>query len=235
MNREEFFRRLEYLLQSIPESERMDALAYYNDYFDDAGIENEQRVIQELGSPEDVAQMILEDYYKSKESAYENYGTSDTGWNETNKKERYTYSETTYRQTENGRNEKKKRSKTEWILWIVLLILTFPIWIGILAAMFGIALGLLGSLFGVTIGVGGAGIGMLFGGFFCLFVGLLRLFVSPIEGIVTIGVGAILSAISILLILFIVLLVCKWIPIFIRFFVKCMRRLFVHQRGGDEI
>ena len=62
MNRQEFFRRLEYLLRGIPESERMDALAYYNDYFDDAGADNEQQVIFELGSPEAVAQIILEDY-----------------------------------------------------------------------------------------------------------------------------------------------------------------------------
>ena len=48
MNRQEFFRRLEYLLRGIPESDKMDALAYYNDYFDDAGRENEQQVIQEL-------------------------------------------------------------------------------------------------------------------------------------------------------------------------------------------
>ena len=61
MNRQEFFRRLEYLLRGIPEHERMDALAYYNDYFDDAGVENEQQVIRELGSPETVAQMILEE------------------------------------------------------------------------------------------------------------------------------------------------------------------------------
>ena len=58
MNRQEFFRRLEYLLSGLPENERMDALAYYNDYFDDAGVENEQQVIRELGSPEAVAQII---------------------------------------------------------------------------------------------------------------------------------------------------------------------------------
>lgn len=215
MNRQEFFRRLEYLLQSIPESERLDALTYYNDYFDDAGIENEQRVIQELGSPEDVAQRILENYYRSKGTGYENYGTSDIEWKE--------------------RKEKVKRRKTERILWILLLILTFPVWIGILAAVFGIVVALLGGVFGITLGAGGTGIGMFVGGFVLLFVGVLRVFVSPIEGIVTIGVGAILSAISIVLILFTVCLVFQWMPIFIRAVVKGIRGLLVHQRGGDEI
>ena len=61
MNREEFMRQLELLLMNIPENDRLDAIAYYNDYFDDAGVENEQMVIKELGSPEKVAEKIKED------------------------------------------------------------------------------------------------------------------------------------------------------------------------------
>lgn len=36
MNRIEFMEELSGLLQDIPEEDRMDALNYYNDYFDDA-------------------------------------------------------------------------------------------------------------------------------------------------------------------------------------------------------
>ena len=39
----------------------MDALNYYNDYFDDAGAENEKNVIAELESPEKVAAKIKAD------------------------------------------------------------------------------------------------------------------------------------------------------------------------------
>ena len=41
MNRVEFMETLSRLLQDIPEEDRIDALKYYNDYFDDAGSENE--------------------------------------------------------------------------------------------------------------------------------------------------------------------------------------------------
>ena len=58
MNRIEFISRLETLLQDMPTQEREDAIAYYNDYFDDAGSENEQDVIASLGSPEKVAATI---------------------------------------------------------------------------------------------------------------------------------------------------------------------------------
>ena len=58
MNRKEFMERLERLLWNISDSEREEALQYYNDYFDDAGEENEAKVIEELGSPNQVAQKI---------------------------------------------------------------------------------------------------------------------------------------------------------------------------------
>ena len=61
MNRIEFMEALSGLLQDIPEEDRMDALKYYNDYFDDAGAENEKNVIDELESPEKVAAKIKAD------------------------------------------------------------------------------------------------------------------------------------------------------------------------------
>lgn len=60
MKRGEFMMRLSVLLNDIPEEEKTDALKFYNNYFDDAGPENEENVIGELGSPEKVAQSIKE-------------------------------------------------------------------------------------------------------------------------------------------------------------------------------
>lgn len=58
MTRTEFMDKLAGLLQKIPDAEREEALQYYNDYFDDAGPENEQKVIEELGTPDRVAENI---------------------------------------------------------------------------------------------------------------------------------------------------------------------------------
>ena len=60
MNREQFLDELEKLLQDIDSIERDEALNYYRDYFEDAGSEHEQEVIDELGTPEKVAQTIKE-------------------------------------------------------------------------------------------------------------------------------------------------------------------------------
>lgn len=61
MSRKEFMEQLARLLGGISESERQEALDYYNSYFDDAGPENEAAVIQELGSPGKVAAIIKAD------------------------------------------------------------------------------------------------------------------------------------------------------------------------------
>ncbi len=43
MNREEFMAKLKALLGDIPADEREEALQYYEDYFDDAGVGIEER------------------------------------------------------------------------------------------------------------------------------------------------------------------------------------------------
>jgi len=61
MNRSEFFTKLEQGLSKVSKEERDAALNYYHEYFDDAGPENEQRVIEELGSPVQIAARIKAD------------------------------------------------------------------------------------------------------------------------------------------------------------------------------
>ena len=51
-------RELDALLHGISKEEREEAMQYYNDYFDDAGSENEEKVIEELGSPAKLAETI---------------------------------------------------------------------------------------------------------------------------------------------------------------------------------
>lgn len=58
MNRMEFMKILERQLLDLSESEREEALQYYEDYLNDAGIENEQEALEELGSPEHLAETI---------------------------------------------------------------------------------------------------------------------------------------------------------------------------------
>lgn len=58
MDQRQFLEELAHLLQDIPEEERNEALEYYRCYFEDAGIENEASVLEELGSPQQVADSL---------------------------------------------------------------------------------------------------------------------------------------------------------------------------------
>lgn len=60
MTRQEYMQQLAALLTAMPEAERRDALDYYEEYFDAAGPEKEAHTIQELGSPQNVAEKIWE-------------------------------------------------------------------------------------------------------------------------------------------------------------------------------
>ena len=60
MTRQEYMQQLAVLLAAMPEAERRDALDYYEEYFDAAGPEKEALTIQELGSPQNVAEKIWE-------------------------------------------------------------------------------------------------------------------------------------------------------------------------------
>ena len=70
MDRNSFILELRKHLTGIPQSEMEDILTYYEEYFTEAGIENEEQVISELGSPRDVAMKVLGDYtLKNAESS----------------------------------------------------------------------------------------------------------------------------------------------------------------------
>ena len=61
MKREDFMRQLERLLEGVAAEEKKEALSYYQSYFEDAGEENEERILKELESTEKVAATIKAD------------------------------------------------------------------------------------------------------------------------------------------------------------------------------
>lgn len=77
MNKQEYLSELEAHLASLSEEERNDALRFYEEYFEDAGPENEQQVISELGKPFALAKSIIcEQSAYSKSKSFANYKAS---------------------------------------------------------------------------------------------------------------------------------------------------------------
>lgn len=171
MSRTEYMRQLESLLQNIPDTEREEALQYYNEYFNDAGPENEQNVIEALGNPAKVAENI------KKDILWNGYG--ENSYQRTGADSRAVITYPADPQTENGNGEQRNRQsdasqtaqaqvvspqKNEGmstgmiVLIVILCILASPVILGAASAGIGLAAGLIAGWFGLICG----GVGLLF-------------------------------------------------------------------------
>lgn len=220
MSRWEFMSQLEKLLLYVPIQEREEALQYYNDYFEDAGPENEQEVIASLGSPEKVAENIKRDIHQS------NYGAEpdrvEPG------KEMVEY----HPIPEIIEEPMKKTPKSNIPAWlkIVILVCAAPILIGIFSGLFGAVMGLVGGILGVLI----AGI-VTFGviGLVCPITGIILVIAgigislaNVLAGLCVIGVGLLCLALGVAGICLEVLLVGKWAPALVKGISKGVRKVF---------
>ena len=60
MTKYDYLTRLKHHLQPLPNKERAAVIKHYEKIFDDAGVENEAKVIAKLGLPSRLAQRIID-------------------------------------------------------------------------------------------------------------------------------------------------------------------------------
>lgn len=225
MRKEEFLERLEMLLSDISEEEREEAMAFYRSYFEDAGIGNEARIIEELESPENVAETIKRDLgmvtvTTQEGNAYEEKQEHNNDDYAKDQQESDTY----YRWTENQNNNhygnyndsqtsQQEGEKKSWLvpLLIVIAVLTFPTWFGLLAGIVGTVFGLSVALIAVTfamfvLGVVFVGLGI------AMLAGLGSAIVSIPVGLAFVGSGLLILALALLLLLACVGVFGKFMP-----------------------
>ncbi|MFS8971833.1 DUF1700 domain-containing protein [Streptococcus mitis] len=59
MTRTEYLTQLELYLKKLPEADRIEAMDYFRELFDDAGVEGEEELIASLGTPKEAAHEVL--------------------------------------------------------------------------------------------------------------------------------------------------------------------------------
>ena len=154
MDRKTFMKELDFLLQDINEEERREALSFYEDYFDEAGEENEERVMRELGDPSRVAAII-------RDSLKGNFDDHIHSGNDGFSNDDY---QRTYEVIDIEEDAKNKKASTDlknkWntlgsrdrILLIVLLILAIVPLSGMIGGLFGVSFGLATAFFCLIFG-----------------------------------------------------------------------------------
>ncbi len=246
MNRQEFLRQLAQLLEDIPEAERREALEYYNNYFDDAGPENEAQVIQELGGDPKKAAASLKAEFQSAKTSQKNYGEySEQGFRDT----RIPHNMQTPRpmsSADNDHTEKQnkghreffKDSKTKKIVIIILALAAacsigmellggiFGLVFGLLGGIFGLVFGLLAAVFGLAAGLAGAALATITGGAAMTAAGLVKCITNPALGLLITGLGLIILAVGILLLISFLWVAIKILPRLARWCWKHLLRFF---------
>lgn len=216
MNREQFIAQLARLLQDLPPAERQEAIRYYQEYFDDAGEENEDAVIQELGSPGKVAASIKANLqyggstFGANDTDMENTGTESQtkdadGWQQ-NGQTMNRWNQSTQQGWQNADTQspyamqarKPKRGVGGWALLIIILVFASPVLLGVGGGALGIFIGILATVFALWISFFAVAIGMIGGGIAVLIKGILHAISSPAAGLVSMGGGLICIALGIL-------------------------------------
>lgn len=147
-------------LSTLPHEERLAAVQYYTDYFNDAE-QSEAGILQELGSPYDVASRILSEYDIPHESPI-------------------------LKETQSTRVDAPvKKSIPTW--GIVLLALAFPIWIPLFLVIGIIVLSLGLGLFILTLAFFFAGLFLIFTSMAVFTFAFTQIFFAPSIAVYYIG------------------------------------------------
>ena len=210
MNREEFLTRLEGMLQSISPTEKEEVLQYYRDYFEDAGPENEQSVIEALGNPADIAENIKKDLQgddgsraTASDHAVMEYGSPEAcerdNYNGSPKAgERGNYYDSRTSHADTGYREPVPAEKRlpGWAIVLLTLLIVFasPVLIGLLGVLFG----LLVTWFALIFSFGVTGVALFAVLFVLIIVGAMCVTLDPLVGLALAGGGLICGGIGLL-------------------------------------
>lgn len=159
MTRAEYMNCLAQKLKRLPKEDFDTAMDYFTEYFEEAGAENEQQAITDLGSPETAAdQIIMNMAVKNSE------------------------------EPDKGKGMKRGFSA----VWVgILAVFAAPIALPVAIAVLGVILSLGAAVLSVVFGVGITGIAAVAASFVGAVCGIVMLFLSPANGIATLGISLI--------------------------------------------
>lgn len=209
MNAYEYLQALRAALAVLPDDEIDSAMRYYEDYFLDAGDENAEKVIEQLGPPEQVAEAILRDYTGVARRRPERFEEEKAQ---------------TVDGVPLGRDGKpltRKKGINPWMLaCIVLLALIFgPVAVAVIGAIIVAVVGLVIGIAACVVAVPAAT--LIGGGALVLFSFLL--WATPASALATLGAGLTVGAVGLLLVLLVIKLCILFVPPIIRGLVALIR------------
>ena len=165
MDKQTFLRRLEEGLRQLPPEEREDILAYHREYFQDAGPEQEAKVIQELGDPDLLARRLLSEYGEQPPASPPPPPPSQP------------------------QPEAPKKKRPSGVLVAILAVLAAPIALPLAAALGAVAIALAVAALSVALALMAVIVGVLVTGIALVALGVSALALYPPAALVVLGAG----------------------------------------------
>ena len=209
MNRSAYIAQLRARLVSLPPDERDAAIKFYEEYFDEAGEENEQSVMDELGEPSELARKIaagqtdielsgepikvnLEKPVNEEKAQTQTFSEETSGSGST-------YGTYTPSSTDIVTTAKSDSSKSAGKLAILLIIIFCIICFGlpILGGLFSVVIGLAAAFFALVL----AAVVLIIGGVVVAAAGVTQIFTNTPAFVGMLGAGLVVSAIGLFLLI----------------------------------
>lgn len=186
MTRSEYLIQLRQRLSGLSEAEIADAVAYCNEYFDEAGEGNEQQAINDLGAPAKFAAQLRAD------AVLKSQATENTGENESIRK------------------SNKHSLKNLWmmILGICALPIALPLGMALILLIFAMMLVVFSVIFALFIAI----VGFLAAGGVSFASGIYYFAQAPGNSLIALGLGSASIGLSLLVVLLTIYLFRKGIP-----------------------
>ena len=253
MTRNEYMEQLKKYLKRLPKEDYDNAIEYFSEYFDEAGAENEQQVIEELGTPQMVASTIclhLEPG-SEKNGEFTESGFQDERFEEkatpaarsprTKAGDTYSYNEPygeqDYQSTYDNRGQGQKpwTSKTLKIILIIAIVLVgapvvIPVGIGIVAAILGLVIATVAFFAGLVV----ASVGIGIAGITVAVLGIVAAVGFP-SAMIMVGVGLIMLALGLVATVATVRLCMVMYPAIFRIFVNICRWPFYRGKAVGNV
>lgn len=195
MTRNEYMEQLKRYLRRLPKEDYENAVEYFSEYFDEAGPENEQQMMKDLGDPKEAAREVL---LNLLEESVENGSAEEASRTETVK----TFSE-------KALPEKKKRSPGKIILLAFLVICASPVSIALLVAGLAVLAAVVLVIAAVIFSLAVTSIATIAGGIMVVGFGATLVMRSLAAACMMVGGGFLLAGAGILFGVLTVY-ICKW-------------------------
>lgn len=181
MDKQTFLRRLEEGLRQLPPEEREDILAYHREYFQDAGPEQEAKVIQELGDPDLLTRRLLSEYGEQPPASPP--------------------------PPSQPQPEAPKKKRPSGVLVAILAVLAAPIALPLAAALGAVAIALAVAALSVALALMAVIVGVLVTGIALVALGFSTLLLYPPAALVVLGAGLVCCGLGLFGVMPVVLLI----------------------------